>query len=146
MVNHNCTADLGVAEGSASMSGHAGLHALGRFCEVLGLGELLSGAYRPVGERKPVHDRGKALVQALLVFAGGGEACSDIKVLRAEGAVFGSVPSASTLYRVACGVDAGRRGPLQGRVRFCSMDAFADSTGECLAVLLRPGNAACRRP
>ena len=96
MVNHNSTADVGVAEGSAVVSGHAGLHALGRFCDVLGLGELLSGAYGPIGEREPVHDRGKVLVQVLLVFAGGGEACSDIEVLRGEGAVFGSVPSAST--------------------------------------------------
>ena len=108
MVNHNSTADVGVAEGSAVVSGHAGLHALGRFCVVLGLGELLSGAYGPIGEREPVHDRGKVLVQALLVFAGGGEACSDIEVLRGEGALFGSVPSASTLYRVARGVDAAR--------------------------------------
>ena len=92
MVNHNSTADVGVAEGSAAMSGHAGLHALGRFCDVSGLGELLSGAYGPVGEREPVHDRGKALVQALLVFAGGGEACSDIEVLRRGGCVrFGAV-------------------------------------------------------
>ena len=91
MVNHNCTADVGAAEGCASMSGHGGLHALGRFCDVLGLEELLYGAYGPIGEREPVHDRGKALVQALLVFAGGGEACSDIEVLRCEGALFGAV-------------------------------------------------------
>ncbi len=187
MVNHNSTADVGVAEGSAAMSGHAGLHALGRFCDVLGLGELLSGAYGPIGEREPVCDRGKALVQALLVFAGGGEACSDIEVLRSEEALFGSVPSASTLYRVARGVDAERLGALgaaaaharrrvwpqieatrgevvididaslmevhsenkagaaahyKGGFGFHPMYAFADCTGECLAVLLRPGNAA----
>ena len=187
MVNHNSTAEVGVAEGCAAMSGHAGLHALGRFCDVLGLGELLCGAYGPIGERELVGDRGKALVQALLVFAGGGEACSDIEVLRCEGAVFGSVPSASTLYRVARGVDAERLGALgaaaararrrvwpqieatrgevvididaslvevhsenkagaaahcEGGFGFHPMYAFADCTGECLAVLLRPGNAA----
>ena len=37
MVNHSSTADVGVAEGSAVMSEHAGLHVLGRFCYVLGL-------------------------------------------------------------------------------------------------------------
>ena len=191
MVKPNCTADVGVAEGSASMSGHGGLHALGRFCDVLGLGELLCGAYGPIGEREPVGDRGKALVQALLVFAGGGEACSDIEVLRCEGALFGSVPSASTLYRVARGVDAARLGALRaaaaharqrvwpqiaaargevvididaslvevhsenkegtaahykGGFGFHPMYAFADCTGECLAVQLRPGNAAARGP
>ena len=187
MVNHNCTADVGVAEGCASMSGRGGFYALGRFCDVLGLGGLLCGAYGPIGEREPVGDRGKALVQALLVFAGGGEACSDIEVLRCEGALFGSVPSASTLYRVARGVDAERLGALRaaaaharqrvwpqiaatrgevvididaslvevhsenkegtaahykGGFGFHPMYAFADCTGECLAVQLRPGNAA----
>ena len=108
-------------------------------------------------------------------------------VLRAEGAVFGSVPSASTLYRVARGVDAERLGALRaaaararqrvwpqiaatrgevvididaslmevhsenkagtaahykGGFGFHPMYAFADCTGECLAVQLRPGNAA----
>ncbi len=187
MVNHNSTVDVGVAEGAGLVVGHGGLHALGRFCDVLGLGELLSEAYGPIGERAPVHDRGKALVQAFLVFAGGGEACSDIEALRAGEALFGSVPSASTLYRVARGVDAERLGALrsalsQARQRvwpliaaargevvidvdaslmevhsenkegaaahykggfgFHPMYAFADCTGECLAVLLRPGNAA----
>jgi hypothetical protein len=39
------------------------------------------------------------LVQAMLMPAGGGEACTDIEALRAEPALFGSVPSDSTLYR-----------------------------------------------
>ena len=33
MVNHNSTADVGAVEGSAVVLGHAGLHALGRFCD-----------------------------------------------------------------------------------------------------------------
>lgn len=33
------------------------------------------------------------------MLAGGGEACSDIEHLRAQGELFGSVPSDSTLYR-----------------------------------------------
>ena len=51
------------------------------------------------GERLPVHDRGKVLTQAMLMLAGGGEACSDIEHLRAQPALFGAVPSDSTLYR-----------------------------------------------
>ena len=52
-----------------------------------------------MSERLPVHDRGKVLVQAMLMIAGGGEACSDIEKLRAQPALFGEVPSDSTLYR-----------------------------------------------
>ena len=47
----------------------------------------------------PFHDRGKVLVQAMLMLAGGGEACSDVEALRAQPGLFGSVPSDSTLYR-----------------------------------------------
>ena len=52
-----------------------------------------------MSERVPVHDRGKVLVQAMLMMAGGGEACSDIEQLRAQPALFGEVASDSTLYR-----------------------------------------------
>ena len=47
-----------------------------RFADGLGLGEALSAVVAPGGERAPVHDRGKVLVHALLMLAGGGEACS----------------------------------------------------------------------
>lgn len=52
-----------------------------------------------MSERLPVHDRGKVLTQAMLMMAGGGEACSDIEKLRAQPTLFGEVPSDSTLYR-----------------------------------------------
>lgn len=57
------------------------------------------------GERLPVHDRGKVVVQAMLMLAGGGEACADIEHLRAQGSLFGSVPSDSTLYRTFRQID-----------------------------------------
>lgn len=78
---------------------HVGLHALGAFADRLGVGDALSARIPPAGERLPVHDRGKVLTQAMLMLAGGGEACSDIEALRAEQRLFGSVPSDSTLYR-----------------------------------------------
>ncbi len=66
---------------------------------VWGLADLLSARIPIMSERLPVHDRGKVLVQAMLMMAGGGEACSDIEKLRAQPALFGEVPSDSTLYR-----------------------------------------------
>ena len=78
---------------------HVGLHALGAFADRLGLGDSLSARIPVTGERLPLHDRGKVLVQAMLMLAGGGEACADIEHLRAQPELFGAVPSDSTLYR-----------------------------------------------
>ena len=86
------------AEGDGVVA-HVGLHALGALADRLGLGGALSARIPPRGERLPVHDRGKVVVQAMLMLAGGGEACSDIEPLRAQERLFGAVPSDSTLYR-----------------------------------------------
>lgn len=89
-----------MVEGSGrGVVAHVGLHALGRFADRLGLGDSLSAAIPVTGERLPVHDRGKVLVQAMLMLAGGGEACADIEHLRSQATLFGSVASDSTLYR-----------------------------------------------
>jgi hypothetical protein len=89
-----------VVEGSgAGVVAHVGLHALGCFADRLGLGDLLSARIPISGERLPLHDRGKVLTQAMLMLAGGGEACADIEHLRSQPDLFGSVPSDSTLYR-----------------------------------------------
>jgi hypothetical protein len=76
------------------------------FADRLRLGDALSARIPVTGERLPLHDRGKVLVQAMLMLAGGGEACADIEHLRAQGALFGSVPSDSTLYRTFRQIDA----------------------------------------
>jgi hypothetical protein len=72
----------------------------------LGLPDLLSARIPVMSERLPLHDRGKVLVQAMLMMAGGGEACSDIEKLRAQPALFGAVCSDSTLYRTFFQLDA----------------------------------------
>jgi hypothetical protein len=46
------------------------------------------------------------LTQAMLMLAGGGEACSDIERLRSQPSLFGTVPSDSTLYRTIRSIDA----------------------------------------
>ena len=95
-----------VVEGSGTgVVAHVGLHALGAFADRLGLGDSLSARIPVTGERLPLHDRGKVLSQAMLMLAGGGEACADIEHLRSQEALFGSVPSDSTLYRTFRQVD-----------------------------------------
>ncbi len=88
-----------VEAGGSGVVSHVGLHGLCSFADRLGLGEALSAAIPPRGERAPLHDRGKVLVHAAAMVAGGGEACSDIEFLRAEPDLFGWVPSDSTVWR-----------------------------------------------
>jgi hypothetical protein len=88
-----------VEPGGDQVVSHVGLHALGRFADELGLGAALSDAVAPRSARLPLHDRGKVVLQTMLMLAGGGESCADIEHLRAEELLFDEVPSDSTLYR-----------------------------------------------
>lgn len=92
------TRPLVVEPGGDQVAAHVGLHTLGRFADALRLGPALSEAI-PAGGRVLVHDRGKVVLQTMLVLAGGGEACTDIEHLRAQPELFGEVPSDSTVYR-----------------------------------------------
>jgi len=188
-VNANSTM-AAVVEGSGDgVVAHVGLHALGAFADRLGLGDCLSARIAVTGERLPLHDRGKVVTQAMLMLAGGGEACADIEKLRAQAELFGSVPSDSTLYRtfrndldattleglweamaevraglwrrasattgtatVVLDIDSSLHqvhsenkeetaANYKGGFGFHPIHCFADATGECLAVRLRPGNA-----
>ncbi|MGD0255758.1 MAG: IS1380 family transposase [Acidimicrobiales bacterium] len=98
-MNATSTRRVSVEPGGTQVVAHVGLHALGAFADRLSLGDLLSSRIAITGERLPIHDRGKVLVQGMLMLAGGGESCADIEYLRAEDELFGEVPSDSTLYR-----------------------------------------------
>ena len=78
----------------------AGLHALARFSDRIGLGLSSSTAIPWAGEPAPLHDRGTVLTHAMLMLAAGGEACSDIEFLGPSSRLSGAVASDSTLYRV----------------------------------------------
>ncbi|MCP3937254.1 MAG: hypothetical protein GY708_18025 [Actinomycetia bacterium] len=82
---------------------------MGRFGDRLGLGDCPSAVVGWSGERLPVHGGSKVLVQAMLMFAGGGEARTDIETLRAQAGLFGSVPLDSTLWRTFDGIDTPTR-------------------------------------
>jgi hypothetical protein len=76
-MNANSTRNVIVESGGTQVVGHVGLHALGMFGDRLGIGETLSQAVGWNGPGVPVHDRGKVLTQAMLMLAGGGEACTE---------------------------------------------------------------------
>jgi len=94
-VNSNSTQILMVERGGDQVVAHVGLHVLGVFADRFGLGDSLSTRTPVTGERLPFHDRGKVLTQAMLMLAGGGEACADIEHLRARESLFGAVPCLS---------------------------------------------------
>jgi hypothetical protein len=98
-MNANSTRNLVVEAGGDQVVGHVGLHALGSFADRIGLGETLSEAVGWSGPGMPVHDRGRVLVQTMLMLAGGGESCADIEALASQPRLFGPVCSDSTLYR-----------------------------------------------
>ena len=111
-MNGNSTAPVVVEGGGEQVVAHVGLHALGAFADRLGLGDSLSARIAVRGERLPRHDRGKVLVQAMLMLAGGGEGCADIEHLRAQAELFEAVPSDSTLYRSFRQIDPSTLGGL----------------------------------
>ena len=98
-MNRNSVMNVVVEAGGTQVVAHAGLHALGRFADRIGLGPTLSAAVPWAGERAPLHDRGTVLTHAMLMLAAGGEACSDIEFLVPQSRLFGAVASDSTLYR-----------------------------------------------
>jgi hypothetical protein len=52
---------------------------------------------------------------AMLMLAGGGDACTDIEYLRAQERLFGAVPSASSTYRAFQGIGPAVRSMISGR-------------------------------
>ena len=58
-MNGNSTRRLKIEAGGDGMVAHVGLHALGVFADRLGLGDALSAAMPPAGERLSVHDQGQ---------------------------------------------------------------------------------------
>ncbi len=187
-MNANSTNRVKVEPGGAGVVAHVGLHAMGACADRMGLGEALSAAIPWSGERLPLHDRGKVLVQVALMLAGGGESCADIEHLRLGEDLFGWVPSDTTVLRtfheltpsvrsaiaeavaqvrnevwhrasattgtspVVLDIDASlvdvhsehkmEAAPThKGGFGFHPIFCFADSTGEVLSGLLRPGNA-----
>jgi len=164
---------------------HAGSRLLADLAEGLGLSGRLSEAMAPTKRRRRGHDRGEVLVDLAVMVAGGGEAVSDLAVLRNQPTLFGEVASNPTAWRTLEAIDedalariamaraaaratawehgadpgfyvvdidatlvtshSEKQGAAPNYKRgygFHPLVAFLDATGEALAGLLRPGNAA----
>jgi hypothetical protein len=84
---------------------HAGVRMLGDLADALGLTGGLSAAMLPTKQRRRGHDRGQVLVDLAVMLAGGGEAISDLAVLRDQPNLFGEVASDPTAWRTLDAID-----------------------------------------
>lgn len=169
----------------AHVVGHAGARLLSDLADATGLTGGLSEAMAPTKRRARGHDRGRVLADLAVVIADGGDAISDLAVLRDQPDLFGEVASTPTAWRTLEAVDAAAlegiavaRAAARKKVWAAGADpgfyvidfdgtlitahsekdgaaptykrgfghhpllAFLDATGEALAGILRPGNAA----
>lgn len=84
---------------------HAGCRVLCDLADALGLTGGLSTAMAPTKQRRRGHDRGQVLIDLAVMLADGGEAISDLAVLRDQPSLFGEVASVPTAWRTLEAVD-----------------------------------------
>ena len=94
--------------------GHAGTRLLADVADVTGLTSGFSDALRVAGRRAGGHDPGRVAVDVAVMLADGGEAITDLAVLRGVPELFGPVASDATVWRVLDGIDDVRAGPAAG--------------------------------
>jgi hypothetical protein len=88
------------------VAGHAGARLLADLADAVGLSDGLSAAMAPTKKRRRGLDRGRVLVDVAVMIADGGEAISDLAVLRDQPDLFGQVASTPTAWRALEAVDA----------------------------------------
>jgi Transposase DDE domain group 1 len=84
---------------------HAGSRMLCDVADELGLSEGLSVAMAATKQRRRGYDRGQVLIDLAVMVADGGEAISDLAVLRDQPSLFGEVASVPTAWRTLEAVD-----------------------------------------
>ena len=100
-----CRPVLKVTGDGRGLANHAGSRLLAEIADVVGLTSALSVAMAPTKQRRRGHDRGRVLVDLAVMLADGGDAISDLAVLRDQPALFGEVASHPTAWRTLAAVD-----------------------------------------
>jgi len=94
-----------VTSDGTGVAAHVGSRLLADMADALGLTEGLSAAMAPTRQRRSAHDPGRVLVDLAVSVADGGTSMSDLKVLRNQPEVFGTVASDPTAWRVLASID-----------------------------------------
>ena len=92
------------ADGRGVVS-HVGARLLADVAEATGLTRACGEAMASVRERRGRHDPGRIVVDLAVMLADGGEAISDLAVLRDQAALFGPVASDPTAWRLLSTMD-----------------------------------------
>jgi hypothetical protein len=87
------------AEGAGLVS-HAGSALIAQVADKLGLTRALSLGLAGLKQRRRGHDSGRVIRDLVVMLADGGECLSDLAAVRDQEALFGSVASDSTAFRV----------------------------------------------
>jgi hypothetical protein len=95
-----------VTADGVNVVGHAGARVLSDLADATGLTEGLSVAMAPTKKRRRGHDRGQVVVDLAVMIADGGDAISDLAVLRDQPELFGAVASTPTAWRTLEAIDA----------------------------------------
>jgi hypothetical protein len=103
-----------VAADGRGVVGRAGTRLLGDVADATGLTGGFGEALRRPGRRAGGHDPGRVAVDVAVMLADGGEAISDMAVLRGAPELFGPVASDATVWRVLDGIDAAGLARLRG--------------------------------
>jgi hypothetical protein len=94
-----------VSADGRGVASHVGTRLLAEVADAAGVTAAFSEALVGVRERRSRHDPGRVLVDVAVMLADGGEAISDLGVLRDQPDLFGAVASTATAWRVLDAVD-----------------------------------------
>jgi hypothetical protein len=94
-----------VTADGVNVVGHAGARVLSDLSDATGLTEGLSVAMASTKLRRRGHDRGQVVVDLAVMIADGGDAISDLAVLRDQPELFGAVASTPTAWRTLEAID-----------------------------------------
>ena len=86
--------------------GHAGARLVADLAEAAGLTRTFGDALAELRQRQSGHDPGRIAVDVAVMLADGGEAISDLAVLRDQATLFGRVASDSTAWRLLSNLDS----------------------------------------
>ena len=114
-----------VTADGAGLVSHAGTALLAQVADKVGLTRMLSRRLAGIKQRRRGHDPGRVIRDLAVMLADGGECVSDLGAVREQEALFGSVASDSTAFRVVDkvastpgGLDALRSAHARARERF----------------------------
>lgn len=96
---------LKVTPNGEGIAAHAGTRLVADMADALGLTEALSIAMGSTRRRRSAHDPGRVVVDLAVMTADGGTSLSDLKVLRDQPELFGTVASDPTAWRVLDSID-----------------------------------------